>query len=148
MRPGCVHQPDNNLSDLRLHVCGPDISLGEFFMWLPTQAQVNAATRNIASAAGGAVLMLGLSTKIDPAAVTALVNAMGEVVGSIVTVLGIIAPLWAAYHAAQSASAKAQAESITKTVPGTVVVTSQAIADATPNSPNVVSSTDVKVVKQ
>lgn len=115
-------------------------------MWLPTQVQVNAATRNIAAAAGGAILMLGLSTKIDTTMLTALINAMGAVAGSVVTVVGLVAPLWAAYKAAQSASAKSQAASITKTEPGTVVVTTQAIAEATPNSPNVVSADDHKVV--
>lgn len=117
-------------------------------MLLPTQAQVSAATRNIAAAAGGAVLMLGLSTKVDPATVTALINAMGAIAGSIVTIIGLVGPVVAAYYAARSASAQAQAVSITNSQPGTVVVTTAAIAEATPNSPNVVSSDDHVVVKK
>lgn len=115
-------------------------------MWLPTQAQVNAATRNIASAAAGAVLMFGLSTKINPDTVNTVVTAVGSFVGSVVTFLGVIGPIVAAYYASKSASAASQAAAVGAT--GAIVVATPEIAAATPNSPNVMSSNDVKVVQK
>lgn len=100
-------------------------------MWLPTQSQVNAATRNIASAAAGAVLMFGLSTKISPDTVTAIVTAVGTLVGSIVTFLGVVGPIVAAYYASKSASPASQVAAVSANKSVTdMTVTDPALADA------------------
>lgn len=116
-------------------------------MWLPTQAQVNAATRHAASAAGGAILVFGLSTKIDPDTVAKVIAQTGTVINDVIVLIGLVSPLIAGYFASRSASPTSQAVSLTKDgPPGTMVVTSAEIAKATPEAPNVVSSDDVKVV--
>lgn len=112
-------------------------------MWLPTQAQVNAATRHIASAVGGAVLMFGLSTKIDINSVNQVIAATGTVVNDIIVLVGIMSPMIAAYFASKSASPKAQADAVAST--GALVIGSAELAAAT-SSPNVVSQDKVKVV--
>lgn len=117
-------------------------------MWLPTQAQVNAATRHIASAIGGGILVFGLSTKIDPATVTNIIGAAGTVINDVIVLIGLVSPLIAGYYASKSASPASQAASITKTEPGTIVVTTPEIAKATPDAPNVVSKDDVRVVNK
>jgi hypothetical protein len=117
-------------------------------MNLPTNFQVNAATRNIAAGVAMAISAFGLSTKINPETATAIVNAGGTLFGDCVTLAGLIIPLVTAFYAWKSASAKAQAVSITKSEPGTIVVTTAAIAAATPNSPNVVSADTVSVVQK
>lgn len=113
-------------------------------MWLPTQAQVNAATRNIASGVAGAVLMFGLSSKIDVNAVGRAIAAAGTVVNDVIVLIGLVSPLVAAYFASKSASPTAQAKAVTAA--GAVVVASPELAAATPEDPNIVSRTEVKVV--
>ena len=113
-------------------------------MNLPTQSQVNAATRNIASAAGGAILMFGLATKVDPDTIKSIIAATGTLVNDVIVLAGIAGPLVASWYASHSATPKAQAEALEKQ--GAVVVVSPEIAAATPNSPNIVSNTEVKVV--
>lgn len=81
-------------------------------MWLPTGAQVNAFTRNLASGAAGAVLMLGLGSKIDTAALTQAIAAAGTVVNDVVVFVTAVTPVVAALYASRSASAKAQAAAI------------------------------------
>jgi hypothetical protein len=84
-------------------------------MWLPTQAQVNAATRHAASFAGGAILMFGLSTKIDPETVKNIINSLGTAVNDIVVIIGLVSPLIAGYFASKSASPVAQAQAVAAT---------------------------------
>ena len=115
-------------------------------MWLPTQAQVNAFTRNVASGIGGAVLMFGLSSKIDINAVNQIITAAGTVVNDAVVLIGIASPFIAGYFASKSASPKAQAVAVAAT--GALVVGSQALAESTPESPNIVSQDQVKVVPE
>lgn len=112
-------------------------------MWLPTQAQVNAATRNVASAVGGAILMFGLSTKIDPGTVNSIITATGTVINDLVVLIGLVGPVVAAYFASKSASPNAQADAVAAS--GAVVVGSAELAAST-QSPNVVSQDQVKVV--
>lgn len=109
-------------------------------MWLPTQAQVNAFTRHLASVAGGAVLVLGLGSKIDTAALTQAIAAAGTVVNDIVVLVGVAAPLIAGLYASRTASPSKQAaalggssSTIVQPSPGgtaTMVITDPAIAKA------------------
>jgi hypothetical protein len=115
---------------------------------LPTQNQVNAATRHIISAVGGAIIMFGLSSKINIDTLTVAINAFGSIINSVVIIVGVVAPLLSGYFASRSASPASQAASMAANVPGTVIVTSPEIAKATPDSPNVVSNTEVKVVQK
>lgn len=112
-------------------------------MWLPSQSQVNAFTRNLASGIGGAVLMFGLSTKIDVATVNSIITATGTVVNDLVLLIGVASPFIAGYFASKSASPKAQADAVAAT--GAIVVGSAELAAST-TSPNVVSQDQVKVV--
>lgn len=81
-------------------------------MNLPTKDQVNAVTRHIGSAVGGAILIFGLSSKIDPATATSIVNAIGPVINDIVVVIGIVGPLISAYYASRSASPSNQVAAV------------------------------------
>lgn len=109
----------------------------------PSQAQVNAIARHVASAAAGAVILFGLSTKIDPVAITNIINATGTLANDVILLVGLITPIVSAFYASKTASPTSQAAAVAAT--GAIVVTTPAIAAAVP-SPNVVSSTDVKVV--
>jgi hypothetical protein len=118
-------------------------------MNLPTQAQVKAATRHIASAAGGIILMFGLSSKIDPDTLAKIIAQTGTIINDVIILIGLAGPVIAGWRALQSASPTEQAVTITKEgPPGTIVVTSDAIAKATPEAPNVVSKDDMKVVSK
>lgn len=115
-------------------------------MNLPSQAQVNAATRHAATFAAGAIAMFGLSTKIDPATVQQLIAATGTLVNDVVLIVGLAAPLITSYFASKSATPQAQAASIVKSVPGTKIVTpDENLANAVPSS-DVVSTKEAKVV--
>jgi hypothetical protein len=112
-------------------------------MDLPTPAQVNAAARHVASFAGGAIVMFGLGSKVNPDTLNALINAAGNLVNDGIVLAGIVSPLVAAYFASKTASPTAQAAAVGAT--GAKVITTPEIAAAVP-SPNVMSSNDVKVV--
>jgi hypothetical protein len=112
-------------------------------MWLPTQAQVNAATRNIASGAAGAILMFGLSTKINPDTVTSVINATGTLVSNVITFLGVVGPIVAAYYASRSASPASQVAAVSANPSvAAITVTDPALATAAKQAD---PSTDVKV---
>lgn len=81
-------------------------------MWLPTQAQVNAFTRHLASVAGGAVLVLGLGSKVDTASLTQAIAAAGTVVNDIVVLIATVTPIVAGFYASRSASPNAQAAAV------------------------------------
>lgn len=115
-------------------------------MKLPTPDQVNAATRHAISAAGGAIIMFGLSSKINIDSLTAVINSLGSIINNLVLIVGIVAPIVAGYYASKSASPVAQAAAVEKT--GAVVIASPEIAAATPDSPNVLSNTEVKVISK
>lgn len=109
-------------------------------MGLPTQAQVSAYTRNLASGAAGAVLMLGLGSKIDTAALTQAIAAAGTVVNDVVVLIGVATPLVAGLYASRTASPHAQAaaiggnsSTIVEAAPGgtaRIIVTDPAMAKA------------------
>lgn len=113
-------------------------------MKLPTQDQVNAATRHLISALGGAIVMFGLSSKISIETVTIIINQLGSITNSVVLLLGIVTPIIAAYYAQKSAKPENQAASLE--AKGAIIITTPEIAAATPNSPNVLSQNDVKVM--
>lgn len=113
-------------------------------MNLPTQSQVNASTRHIASFAAGAIAMFGISTKLNPDTVQQIINASGNLINDVILLIGLISPFITSYFASKSATPVAQAEALEKQ--GAIVVASPAIAAATPNSPNIMSSDEVKVV--
>lgn len=116
-------------------------------MWLPTRAQVDAVSRHAITVGGTAVVLLGLQAKgLDVNKIKEIIQALGESVNSIVVLLGALAPLYALLRASHLASAVEQAKSVEAT--GAVVVTTHEIAAATPNSPNIVSSDEVKVVSR
>lgn len=101
-------------------------------MNLPTSAEVNAATRHIASFAAGAIAVFGLSTKLDPSTVQQIISATGTVVNDVILLAGLVGPIITAWYASKSATPAAQADSITKTVPGTKIITpNKALVDAT-----------------
>ena len=81
-------------------------------MNLPTSNQVLAATRHIASFAAGAIAMFGLSTKINPDQVVALINSAGTAVNDIIVLIGLATPLITSYFAARSASPTSQIKAV------------------------------------
>lgn len=114
-------------------------------MWLPTKAQVDSAARHAITIAGTAFAIFGLQSKgITLDQVKAVIAALGSTANDIVVLLGILAPFYAALKAAHSASPVQQAISVAAT--GAKVVTSPEIAAATPDQPNILSSTSMKVV--
>ena len=113
-------------------------------MNLPTSNQVNAGVRYTIAIVGTLITILGLRSKgIYLEQVKTLIEALGSVVNTIVTLLSAAAALWASYKGFNAASPTSQAVSLE--AQGAVVVTTPEIAAATPSSPNVLSSTDVKV---
>lgn len=114
-------------------------------MWLPTKAQVDAASRHVITAAGVAITIFGLQAKgVDIAQVTEIIQALGSTVNNLVVVAGTMAGLYAALKASSTASPTAQAKSVAAT--GALVVGSSELAAATPDSPNIISQDQVKVV--
>jgi hypothetical protein len=87
-------------------------------MELPTQAEVNAATRHIASFAGGLVVAFGLGTKINPDTLQSIINATGTLVQDGIALAGLLGPIIGAYYASRSAKPAAQAASLAATATG------------------------------
>lgn len=116
-------------------------------MWLPTRGQVDAVSRHAITAAGTMVLLFGLQAKgVDIDVIKGAISALGETVNTIVVLLGALAPVYALLRASHNASPIEQAKAVEAT--GAVVVTTTEIAKATPDSPNIVSKEDVKVVSR
>ncbi len=111
-------------------------------MPLPTAPEVNAIARNAASFAAGIIGVLGLASKLPPDTITAIATALGNVVNDILLLVGTVTPLVAAYFARASATPAAQAQSVGET--GALVITTPAIAAATPSN-NVIAANTVKV---
>ena len=95
---------------------------------LPTQNEVNAATRHAASFAAGAVAMFGLSSKISPEQITAIINSLGALTNDAITVIGLVTPIVAAYYASRSASPKAQVAAVQALPTAQVTVTDPTLA--------------------
>lgn len=116
-------------------------------MQLPTQAQVAAATRHIASVAGGAILMFGLSSKFNPETVKALIEQTGNVVNGIILLVGLAMPAIAAWKASNTASPANQIATVSdiakdKTAP-LAHEAKVALLDATAAQPEVVGTIEV-----
>lgn len=107
-------------------------------MNLPTTSQVLAATRHVATFAAGAIAMFGLSTKINPDQVTAIINGAGTAINDIVILIGLITPVVSAYLATRSASPAQQIKAVEANPNVAAVIATPAVAaDA---GPKVVSS--------
>jgi len=116
-------------------------------MWLPTRAQVDSASRHAISIAGTAIAIFGLQAKgVSLDQVKEVIAALGSTVNDIVVLIAALAPLYAMLKASHTASPVEQAKAVEAN--GAVVVASPAIAAATPNSPNIVSNADMKVVSK
>lgn len=116
-------------------------------MWLPTKAQVDTAGRYAVAVAGTAITIFGLQAKgvtLDQA--KALIAALGATVNDIVIVVSALAPLYALLKGMHKSSDIEQAKSVEAT--GALVVTTPAIAAATPDSPGILSSATAKVVSK
>jgi predicted lipid-binding transport protein (Tim44 family) len=87
-------------------------------MNLPTSAQVNAVTRHVGTFAAGAITMFGLSSKLDPATIQALIAALGNATNDIILIVGIVTPLVTTYLSGRSASPAAQGASLAATATG------------------------------
>lgn len=81
-------------------------------MNLPTTPQVLAATRHVATFAAGAIAMFGLSTKINPDQIVAIITSAGNALNDIFLLIGLVAPLVTGYFAARSASPAQQIKSV------------------------------------
>lgn len=98
-------------------------------MWLPTKAQVDAASRHAITAAGVAVTIFGLQAKgVSMDNIKALIEGLGNTANSIIQLIAAAGVFYGAIKAASTAS------------PVNQIATVQAIA----NSPQAVSQ-DAKV---
>lgn len=88
-------------------------------MWLPTQDQVNAASRHAISIAGTAFAIFGLQAKgITLDQVKQIITSLGTVVNDIVILAGTLGPLYALLKASHSASPTSQGASLRATATG------------------------------
>jgi hypothetical protein len=114
-------------------------------MWLPNKNQVDTAGRYAGAIAGTAITIFGLQAKgITLDQVKVVIAALGDTVNQLVILAGIMAPLYATIKGVFKSSPTQQAISVEKS--GGIVVTTPEIAQATPDSPNIVSQDQVKVV--
>jgi hypothetical protein len=89
-------------------------------MWLPTKAQVDAASRHAISIAGTAIVIFGLQAKgLTVEQVTAAINSLGDTVNSVVVLLAAVAPLYALLKAGHSASPAVQIQTVKDIATGT-----------------------------
>lgn len=106
-------------------------------MNLPSAAQVTAAGRHVATFAGGALVMLGLGTKISPEQVTAIINSFTTLYGDLMTFIAAVTPIAMLVLASKSASPTSQLKSVTSNsdlqIPDGAIRAPKAIADAVPN---------------
>jgi hypothetical protein len=130
---------------------------GETMMDLPTNwnwNQAKAAGKHLASYAAGGVTVAVAWGLLSSAQGTELTTDIGHVTSGLTElgkglagIAGILTPIYTMWRSAHNASPPMQALSLEQAVPGTTIVTSQAVAAATPSA-NVVSNTDVKVVSK
>lgn len=114
-------------------------------MWLPSKGQVDTAGRYVTAVAGTAITIFGLQNKgISLDQVKGVIQALGDTVNQIAILLAAGATLYASAKGIFKSSPTQQAISVADT--GAKVVTTPEIAAATPNSPNIVSETEAKVV--
>lgn len=78
-------------------------------MRLPTQSEVNAATRHVGTAVGVAVTIFGLQAKgIDMAAVKTVIESMGTTINTIIQLVAAIGVVYGGIQATRSASTSNQ----------------------------------------
>lgn len=115
--------------------------------------QAEAAGKHLASATAGAIALavgyhfLAPSQVLTdvPDNINHIVSGLEETAKGIAGLVSAITLVYTAIKSATKASPVSQAISLEK-IPGTVVITTPEIAKATPDSPNVISNTEVKVV--
>jgi len=82
-------------------------------MWLPTKAQVDAASRHGITAVGVAVTIFGLQAKgVDMNNVKALIESLGSTVNTILQLVAAIGVVYGGIKAANSASPTSQIASV------------------------------------
>lgn len=120
-----------------------------------TWNQAKAAGKHVASfAAGGVAIALYTHVISDKTGgdltndINNITTGVQKIAEGIAGIVAILVPIYTALKAGHNASPVMQAQSLVKEVPGTTVITSQKIADATPNVPDIVSNTETKVVSK
>ena len=74
-------------------------------MRLPTQSEVNAATRHVGTAVGVAITIFGLQAKgIDMSAVKVAIESMGTTVNALIQLIGAVGVVYGGIQALRSAS--------------------------------------------
>jgi len=116
-------------------------------MYLPTKAQVDAASRHAITIAGTAIAIFGLQAKgVSIDQVKAAIEALGSTVNSLVVLLAALGPVYAAVQASRSASPTAQVQQVQQiaaTQPELAKDAKVALLDATASLPEVWG--DIKV---
>lgn len=105
-------------------------------MNLPSGAQVTAAGRHVATFAAGALVMLGLGTKINPDQVAAIINSFTTLYSDLMTFTAAVTPIVTIIFAAKSAGITSQLTAVSSNpdvkINGTIEAP-KAIADAVPS---------------
>ena len=76
--------------------------------------------------------MFGLSTKIDPQTVVAIINSVGSLVNDSVLLIGLVTPFVSAWLASRSASTPSQTAAVQANPKAQVITTDPALAKAVP----------------
>lgn len=112
-----------------------------------------AAGKHVASYLAGGISVAVAFHFISPTDATGLndnlnsiYHGIEEIAKGVAGIIAILTPIYTTWKAANNATPASQAASLTAAVPGTKVITTEAIAKATPDSPNVVSEKEVKVI--
>ena len=118
-----------------------------------TWGQYKAAGRHALSYAAGAATAaaaFGLLSQAQSADVLSGLNKIGDglssVADGVMAIAGVLAPLYAAYKAAHSASAQEQLKTVAAMPEVKGIVTTPAVAEATPSDKVVSSAKDLETV--
>lgn len=88
-------------------------------MWLPTKAQVDAASRHIITAVGVAVTIFGLQAKgVNMDQVKVVIESMGATVNTIIQLLAAAGVVYGGIQASRSASPTSQIASVREIATG------------------------------
>lgn len=115
-------------------------------MNLPTQSQVYAFGRHLASYAGGAITAAAAFNLLSPGQAGTLNQSLNHFINGVSEIAAAVSPLIplvTGWLAARSASPKAQLAAVAQ-IPGTTVVTQPQLAAAVPAT-NVISNDTSKV---
>ena len=112
-----------------------------------------AAGKHLASFVAGAITLSASTHIISMGDANSLTQAFNSIIEGITKigdgltiVAGIVVPLYTMWKSARNASPKGQATGLQAAIPGTVILTSKALADDTPQNPNIVSKNENVVV--